>query len=357
MKKLLLILVLALVLARSLSAQEVRNEIAFPDVPGYVTLKCDFHMHTVFSDGDVWPPVRVEEAWRTGLDAIAITDHIEYQPHKDDVPTNHNRPFELARESAKERNIILIHAAEITRETPPGHYNALFLSDNAFIVADFPECVHRANEQGAFVFWNHHTWKGAEAGRWTDTQQKLYDAKRLHGLEVANGGTYYPDAHRWCIEKKMTMLGNSDIHDPDLRLKNTDADHRTVTLIFAKERAEAGIREALNERRTAVWVNDQLIGLEEVIAPLFRECVKIEMPHYRGKDAWASVRNNSEMTIRLTRTDGPGPGTMTLKPRSVGLIRFRPPENAKTAMLKYIADNFLVEPGKGLPVAFEVELP
>ena len=53
----------------------VRTPIRLPDLPGYLTLKCDLHIHTVFSDGLVWPTVRVEEAWREGLDAIAITDH------------------------------------------------------------------------------------------------------------------------------------------------------------------------------------------------------------------------------------------------------------------------------------------
>ena len=70
-----------------------RREIHFPDILGYKTLKCDLHMHTVFSDGLVWPTARVDEAWREGLDAISITDHIEYQPHKKDIPTNHNRSY------------------------------------------------------------------------------------------------------------------------------------------------------------------------------------------------------------------------------------------------------------------------
>ncbi|HBG87129.1 MAG TPA: hypothetical protein DEG09_08890 [Marinilabiliaceae bacterium] len=47
-----------------------RKEIRIPNVLGYQTLKCDFHMHTIFSDGDVWPAVRVQEAWEEGLDAI-----------------------------------------------------------------------------------------------------------------------------------------------------------------------------------------------------------------------------------------------------------------------------------------------
>ena len=52
----------------SVQAQR-RNEIQVPDLDGYTTLKCDFHMHTVFSDGLVWPTVRVDEAYREGLDA------------------------------------------------------------------------------------------------------------------------------------------------------------------------------------------------------------------------------------------------------------------------------------------------
>ena len=99
--------------------QEVRHEIHFPDLPGHVTLKCDLHMHTVFSDGEVWPTVRVREMWRQGLDVISITDHIEYQPHEDDVPTQHNRPYELASGSAQARHLLLIRGTEITRDTPP----------------------------------------------------------------------------------------------------------------------------------------------------------------------------------------------------------------------------------------------
>ena len=43
-------------------------------------------MHSVFSDGSVWPDIRVQEAIRDGLDVIATTEHIEYQPWKDDIP-------------------------------------------------------------------------------------------------------------------------------------------------------------------------------------------------------------------------------------------------------------------------------
>ena len=78
-----------------------RNEIQVPDLDGYTTLKCDFHMHTVFSDGLVWPTVRVDEAYREGLDAISLTEHIEYRPHKKDVVADHNRSFDLCQKQAE----------------------------------------------------------------------------------------------------------------------------------------------------------------------------------------------------------------------------------------------------------------
>ena len=40
------------------------------EIPGYITLKCDFHTHTVFSDGEVWPAFRIREAMNDGLDCF-----------------------------------------------------------------------------------------------------------------------------------------------------------------------------------------------------------------------------------------------------------------------------------------------
>jgi predicted metal-dependent phosphoesterase TrpH len=126
---------------------QARKEIAFPDLPGRLTLKCDFHMHTVFSDGYVWPTVRVKEAWEQGLDAIAITDHVEYQPHAKDVPTKHERPYELAADSARQHDLLLIRGAEITRDTPPGHFNAIFLRDiKPLDTPKLEDAVQQANQ-------------------------------------------------------------------------------------------------------------------------------------------------------------------------------------------------------------------
>ena len=71
-RKLLVFVSLGLLVFSYISAQNRQardRRIRFPDVPGFLTLKCDLHIHTVFSDGAVWPDIRVQEAVRDGLDA------------------------------------------------------------------------------------------------------------------------------------------------------------------------------------------------------------------------------------------------------------------------------------------------
>jgi hypothetical protein len=220
----------------SVVAAQVRQEIRLPDIKGYKTLKCDFHIHTVFSDGSVWPTVRVDEAWREGLDAIAITDHIEYKPHKDDVSTVQGRWYDIARPRAKERSILLIRGAEIAKETPPGHFNAIFLDDIAPLDAnDLMDALAAATKQGAFIWWNHPNWKPEHKG-WLDIHTTLYEKKYMRGIEVVNGLDYDPNVHAWAMEKNLTLMGNSDIHEPCLLEKTTPERHRPMTLVLSGAR-------------------------------------------------------------------------------------------------------------------------
>jgi hypothetical protein len=73
-----LLLIVGLAGATARAQTPVRQALPLPDVPGFKTLKANFHLHTVFSDGNVWPTVHVQEAWRDGLDVIALTEHAEY---------------------------------------------------------------------------------------------------------------------------------------------------------------------------------------------------------------------------------------------------------------------------------------
>lgn len=282
-----------------------RTELPFPDLPGLITLRCDFHMHTVFSDGDVWPTVRVEEAWRDGLDAIALTDHIEYLPYKEDIPVKYGRSADVARGDAEALGVIVIRSAEITRGEPPGHLNALFLTNvSALDVEDYRVEVKKAVEQGAFVFWNHPGWKQPDhKSVWYAEQGEFYTNGWLQGIEIVNGRDYDPIAHQWCLEKRLTMVGGSDVHDPiDFDYHGPPDDIRPVTLVFAKARTAEAIREALVARRTAVFSRGRLIGEPEYLEPLFLRSIEVINPGIRlhGKRrALVQIRNNAPMNFEL----------------------------------------------------------
>jgi hypothetical protein len=263
------------------------RQIEFPDVPGYLTLRCDLHMHTVFSDGSVWPNIRVQEALRDGLDAIAMTDHLEYQPHEDDIPhPNRDRSYEIAVESAGEEPLIVLKGSEITRDMPPGHSNAIFLEDSNRLLEDDAVTVFReANRQGGFTFWNHPHWTSQRAdgvATLTDLHRQLIDEGLLHGIEVVNDSTYSDEALQIALDHNLTILGTSDIHGLiDWEYDVPNGGHRPVTLVFATERSAAGIKEALQARRTVAWFDNLLVGREEHVLPLIESSLTVKQAAYR----------------------------------------------------------------------------
>lgn len=260
----------------SLSAQ---TKMDIPDIPGYKTLKCDFHLHTVFSDGSVWPNFRVYEAIRDGLDVIAMTDHIDFEAYPEFITKDYNKPYEIAQKAAEGKGLIVIRGGEISPRVPPYHNNAIFLKDANKLPIDYMKETHKkfvmkddiqkeelmapfleAQRQDAFVFYNHpgySWWDKKDTAIFTGFHKELYEKGILKGVEVVNG-RYNIIAHRIAEKYNLTLMGNSDAHaDVFYTYRNS---HRPVTLVFAKEKTEEAVREALLARRTAVYVDDVIIA-------------------------------------------------------------------------------------------------
>ena len=272
------------------------RKIVFPDIPGYRTLKCDFHIHTVFSDGNVWPTIRVEEALKDGLDAIAITEHLEYQPHEEDIPhPDRNRSYLLAEQFARAFELIIISGAEITRSMPPGHSNAIFVEDaNKINVEDPVEAFREANRQGAFVFWNHPNWIAQRSGgiaALEDMHRQLIEEGLLHGIEVVNDLTYSDEALQIALDNGLTVIGTSDIHGlVDWQFKIPEGGHRPISLVFAAERSAESIREALQARRTVAWFNNILVGEAPHLEALINASLKVKEAAYIGTSQVMEVK-------------------------------------------------------------------
>lgn len=365
------ILLSGLMLAWTALAQtRTRTELPFPDLPGFVTLRCDFHLHTVFSDGNVWPTVRAEEAWRNGLDAIALTDHIEYLPHKNEIPTNYARPYEIALAHAEPLGVIAIRSAEITRGEPPGHLNALFLTNVAALdLPDYRDEVKTAFEQGAFLFWNHPGWKQPDQKSvWYAEQEEFLTNGRLHGIEIVNGPDYDPIAHQWCLDRQLTMIGNSDAHDPvAFDYGAVPGEIRPMTLVFAKARTPAAIKEALFARRTVVFAGNRLIGDAQFLEPLFQGSIEIVNPEIRirGKGrALVQIRNkaplNFELRLNPKLPELDVPDKLTLTAGKVSLLGVRCVSDRVTGeqevSLPCTVTNLLVAPKRGLGTTLRVKV-
>lgn len=335
--------------------------INIPDISGYQTLKCDFHMHTVFSDGTVWPTVRIDEAWEEGLDAISITDHIEYLPHSKDIVADHNRSYEIAKPLSEERDIILIRGAEITRDMPPGHLNALFITNaNLLERDDVNEALKEARDQGAFILWNHPGWKAQQPDTtlWWEEHTALFESDLLHGIEVYNED-YCQEALAWANEKQLTMFGNSDVHGP----MEFSSRHRPMTLVFAKNRSAGGIKEALFNRRTAVYFDNTLIGNSTFLEPLFFESLDfdyspLQLTYETSKNV--QIKNSSDIDYVLELVQ-PGigfdaPQHLILKAHQVTLLEFsgNSEEIARMKRLDvyYEVKNLITAPDENLVITF-----
>ena len=378
--------------ALAASAQLTPNKIVVPDIPGYQTLKGDFHIHTVFTDATVWPATRVHEAIWEGLDVIAITEHIDTRHQKyvkQGVFTekcDRNFSYELAKKAAG-KNLLVVHGGEISRGMPPGHFNCLFVKDNEALCAAaesqdketnndnviaMKNGLAEARNQGAFIMWNHPNWcKQApnETKMWKEHKELLKDGK-MDAIEIYNMACgYTPEGHKWALENNLAMLGNSDCHAPFfMEVDYLHGAHRPVTLVFAKEKSVKGVREALDARRSAVFAEGNVYGREQEVLPLLEACLKVKKTQFKDKEIIVEFENVSSIPVTLTKGKGsedtwyaryvviPPFTTYTFKVRPLLEGDSQPAYNKsiKKYEVNFVAENFYIGPNK--PAKFSVKV-
>lgn len=328
-----------------------RREIVTPQVNGFNIYKAELHIHTIFSDGNITPEARVQEAWSDGLDIIAITDHIEYRSqerkmlnflknyapnkksfepinidccngtdNKKGVISDLNLSCELAiKEAKKYGDFLVIKGIEITREPVAiGHYNALFTTDNNTIYDIDPlQAIRNAKAQGALITHNHPGWRRTSTDM-TEFEKKAYGEGLIDGVEISNGIAFYYKMVQRAVEKDLYMVSASDGHGPiSAAFKDCNC-FRDMTLIFAKENSEEAIREALLARRTLGYCGGCVMGEEKLLSDFVNACIKVES---RGLDyknrPYVVIKNCSSIPFVLMR-DGvkkviPGNGSVSFR--------------------------------------------
>ncbi len=323
MKKLTSLFVMLLVSASVFAYTP--NKIIIPNVDGYLTLKGDFHIHTVFSDGDVWPETRVSEAVWEGLDILAITDHLDTRSRKWikngtlSADCDRNTPYKLARKAAARNGLLFINGGELSRRRPSGHVNVLFVKDNNKIVAEAEKFdndnakatfagLKEARNQGAFIMWNHPHWDKYAPNKTVigPVQKKLLKNGYFDAIEVYNGGCGYSlEAHDWCLKYNLAIIGCSDYHGPVFtNVNHKGGEHRVVTLVFAKEKSVASVREAMDAKRTAIFVDNMIYGREQELKLLFDACIQVKDVKWSKKGVSCTLENVSSVPVRITKAPG-----------------------------------------------------
>lgn len=373
-KSMLFIFVISL-FAPSILNSQIRKNIDIPDIKGYKTMVGDFHIHTLYSDGYVWPTIRVEEAYREGLDVIAITDHIEpeFKKSKEDVPIKYNRSYELALPRARELGILLIKGIEITGAMPPGHFNALFIKDEEPMIEKDPlKAIELAVKQGAFIIWNHPGWdsqlKADKVVRWYEEHTRLLKKGWLKGIEVVNWDEYYPEAFDWALEKNLTFFGNSDTHTRiDFKFEPLKSQHRPYTLVFVRERNLKGIREAFENRRTLIYHRQYIMGREEWLQPFFKGCIDLiteELSSNESGKALIRIANNSDFPISIITHNNSDQYTLTNKisilPQTTAILNLNFKKEAKSGIhdlnIQITVTNFLRSPREGINTTIRLRI-
>jgi hypothetical protein len=187
---------------------------------------------------------------------------------------------------------------------PPGHFNAIFIKDaNPLLNPDGKVAIQEANNQGAFVFWNHPNWvenRDDGIARLDPLHRELLNEKLFHGIEVVNENTYSEEALEIALSNNLTIMGTSDIHGLiDWEYKKNDGGHRPITFIISKNRTIKSIRDALFNQKTFVWHKDMLIGKEENILPVIEENMTISSKGYYKKIVTVNIKNHSVVPFKL----------------------------------------------------------
>jgi hypothetical protein len=329
------ILSLTLICSLGWAQNERRLTLPVPDIPGYKTLKCDFHMHTVFSDGVVWPDTRVHEAWRDGLDCLAITDHDDYHPHKDTVSVDISQPHKIAAPVAEKLGLLLVPGIEITKGDL--HFNALFIQDfNATAGKPLLPSLQEAKRQGAFLFWNHPGWRGKKD--WYAEVDEAHKLGLVQGVELINTGALEEQALPWIEEKRLTILANTDVHQ---LVEYPEGKHRdSITLVFAKTRDLAGIREALEARRTLAWAGDELWGSSTLLSQLLEASISTRRA---GDSIFVTNRSAIPLHVKFTPRQSNWQASIVVHPQAETRVDIRTKGTIQIEIL-----NFHLTNGKNL---------
>ena len=212
---------------------------------------------------------------------------------------DHNESFKIAKKEGDNLGFIVIKGTEITRSKPLGHLNALFINDaNVMDVEDPLQAIDIADAQGAYIIWNHPGWPDNKS-TFYPVHEELIKAGKIDAYEAYNYTESYPLTFDWYAQYGIAPMANTDIHGTTAIDYGCDKGWmRPMTLVFAEERTEASLREALEAKRTLAFFFGNLVGDQKYLSKLVSASLQTRPVGDR-----LEVTNVSDITYRMTQGD------------------------------------------------------
>ncbi len=327
-----------------------RKEIILPTVNGYTPYKADLHIHSTYSDGVMkyTGRGRVYEAWRDGLDVIAVTDHMRVKVYKDKVgvpaPENDKakrgeRPAQAVKDAVSmggDYGILVIPGVEITGSPKTlGHFNALFTTNNLEIFDYDPmQAIRNARKQGALIMQNHPGWRQSTL-EMTQFVKDAYAEKLVDGIELMNGRSFYPRALQTAKDNNLFIASTTDIHSTTAETYRENNHLRNMTIIFAKELSSESIREGLEKHRTLAYSFGVLGGEESLLRDFFHasiETKKLAVVVNKSKKKTQRVMLTNKTSLPYTLRFGKG-NHVTLPAMSSIIVNTKPGKPVQCTVL------------------------
>jgi hypothetical protein len=217
---------------------------------GYHVLAADFHIHSFpFSWALLSPLDTSIEARRQGLDAIALTPH------------NHTWVAKVGQWFSRFTGGPIVIVGEEIHST---RYHVLAVGITSTIEWRQPaaSAIDEVHRQGGVAIAAHPVDSYAK-GYDADALRKLDAAEVVHPIVLTNEVSA-AQMRQFLERNRLTAIGDSDYHlgplAPDLGAMGL-----CRTFVFARERTEKGVIDALREGRTVVYDRERVYGDPELV--------------------------------------------------------------------------------------------
>ncbi len=196
-------------------------------------LTVELHAHSALShDGRDPVDMLLEQAAAVGLDALAVTDHDEFEASREAV------------DLAPEYDLIGIPAMEVTSKA--GHVLAMGIESRIPANLTFQDTLDAIHDAGGIAIIPHPFQKSRSgvAANITRTQLASADAIEVYNSRLLTGRANR-QAQRFAERHDLPQTAGSDAHIAEMV-------GQAVTAVDPTEETAAGIVDAIREGRTSV---------------------------------------------------------------------------------------------------------